>query len=128
MRAAASGTLLGLAVVLLGACASNAPKSVESSAGVEAKAAPAAVSPTAVNETAPDPGPSYRRIVRDGQEYFCRRQVVTGSRLKPKETCLTAAQIEEQRLRSQDFLRSAPGASVDTTTAGGSSSAPSFGY
>lgn len=39
--------------------------------------------------------PGYRTVVRDGQEYFCRTEAVTGSRVSVREVCLTRRQMEQ---------------------------------
>lgn len=46
-------------------------------------------------------GNEYRTVVRDGQEYLCRTEAVTGSRVSTRETCRTRRQIEQ----AQDDVR-----------------------
>lgn len=40
-------------------------------------------------------GSAYRTVVRDGEEYFCRTEAVTGSRVSTRETCLTRRQMDQ---------------------------------
>ncbi len=40
-------------------------------------------------------GTAYRTVVRDGEEYFCRTEAVTGSRVSTRETCLTRRQMDQ---------------------------------
>ena len=47
----------------------------------------------------------FTRVVRNGNEYFCHRENVTGSRMEKHEVCLTQAQIDEQREKGVDFLQ-----------------------
>lgn len=46
-------------------------------------------------------GQEYRTVVRDGEEYLCRTEGVTGSRVSTREICQTRRQIEQ----AQDDLR-----------------------
>ena len=39
--------------------------------------------------------PGYRTVVRDGQEYFCRTEAITGSRVSMRDVCLTRRQMEQ---------------------------------
>lgn len=56
-------------------------------------------------------GLEYRTVVRDGQEYFCRTEAVTGSRVSMREVCLTRRQMEQ----SQEDVRrmQTPASDVD---------------
>jgi hypothetical protein len=47
----------------------------------------------------------YTLVVRNGTEYFCHRENVTGSRMEKHETCLTQAQIDAQREAGVDFTQ-----------------------
>lgn len=47
----------------------------------------------------------YRSVSRNGQELYCKREVLTGSRTSSTETCLTAAQIEAQRRATDALMR-----------------------
>jgi hypothetical protein len=46
----------------------------------------------------------YRRIVFEGQEFFCRNDLATGSHLERNPFCLTAAQWQRQQLRAQQWM------------------------
>ncbi len=45
----------------------------------------------------------FTRVVRNGTEYYCHKENVTGSRMEKHETCLTQAQIDAQRAAGVDF-------------------------
>ncbi len=47
----------------------------------------------------------YRVVNRKGEQLYCKREVVTGSRTNVAETCLTAAQMEKQRNNTDTTLR-----------------------
>jgi hypothetical protein len=47
----------------------------------------------------------YRSVTRDGEEYFCRNEAVTGSRLEMHEVCLTRKQMDAAREHTQDEVR-----------------------
>ncbi|MFO7325266.1 MAG: hypothetical protein DIU62_006095 [Pseudomonadota bacterium] len=40
-------------------------------------------------------GNDYRVVVKDGEEYFCHDEPVTGSRVSTREVCRTRRQIDE---------------------------------
>ena len=46
----------------------------------------------------------YKLVNKDGKELFCKKEMVTGSRLATRTRCLTLAQIEEQRNATKDML------------------------
>jgi hypothetical protein len=50
------------------------------------------------------PTSGYRRIVFEGQEYFCRNDLATGSHVERSPSCLTAAQWQKQQLRAQEWM------------------------
>ena len=81
---------------------------VDSSAAAATTSAPAAAQTVTVpaSTVGATPGKVYgrRKVVRDGVEYYCKREKTTGSRLQSKESCLTMAQLEQQREASRDFL------------------------
>lgn len=69
----------------------------------------------------------FRRVVKDGEEMFCRREVVTGSRLKSNVTCLTQAQLDVQMQGARDFIdrvRNAPVEEQGADSGGGRSMGP----
>src|SRR5690349_14195220 len=47
----------------------------------------------------------YRAVVKNGVEYYCTKEPVTGSRTETFERCLTEAQMIALREGGQDFLR-----------------------
>ena len=47
----------------------------------------------------------YRRVVKNGVEYFCRREGVTGSRVQSVTTCLTKAQLAAEVANNQEIMR-----------------------
>lgn len=49
------------------------------------------------SKTVKSGGLEYRTVVRNGQEYFCRTEAVTGSRVSTSETCLTRQQMEQSQ-------------------------------
>jgi hypothetical protein len=88
--------LLVAGTLALAACASNGPaKSVgTASAGGGAAAKTGAAAPDASSSAVPT---GYRRVVRKGDEYFCRTESVTGSRAHKKELCFTRDELEADR-------------------------------
>jgi hypothetical protein len=87
------GSALGIAIVLmLPACAATPP------ASQTAKSSAAASADKAVN--------GYRLVRKNGEDYYCKREAVTGSRTRSVDTCLTTAQMEAMRRDSQELLRS----------------------
>ena len=46
----------------------------------------------------------YKLVNKDGKELFCKKEMVTGSRLATRTRCLTLAQLEEQRNATKDML------------------------
>lgn len=94
------GTGIAVAATLV-ACATNPP----------ATPAPTIVSPQAKAQAQVQPGvDGYRRVVKDGQELFCREEGVLGSRVQRGEVCQTAAQIATNRRNTDAFLHNAQGA------------------
>ncbi len=58
------------------------------------------------------PGNGYRKISKNGEEYYCRKDVVTGSRTNAQVTCLTRDELTALSQNGQDWLngvRSVPG-------------------
>lgn len=47
----------------------------------------------------------YRMVKRDGQDYFCRKEAVTGSRLEMHEVCMTKQQMDAVRDNTQEEVR-----------------------
>jgi len=88
------GLLAGAAAALLGACASAPSATPKPVAAV-------AATPTKANNIAV----GYRRVMRGGEEYFCKKEPVTGSRTDTNETCLTQAQMDAAQKNTQDMLQ-----------------------
>ncbi|HEY4213978.1 MAG TPA: hypothetical protein VGM84_21065 [Steroidobacteraceae bacterium] len=86
-----TGSLMAMTVSMLIGCASNAPPG------------PAAHSGTAPADFKIPSG--YRQAMINGQEKFCRKNVVTGSRVSNGEVCLTAAQIQAEQDESQKAIQ-----------------------
>ncbi len=93
--------LVAAAVSALAACATPAPQTAVPTSTGETGA-------TGV-EQASKSSPDYRRVTRNGQELYCRRQKVTASLTRVVETCLTAAQLEAQRTGAQDYVNKVQG-------------------
>jgi hypothetical protein len=90
------------AASLLAACAANPPAAAT---GPVAKpvAAPA-VAAAAKPAKKLNGGVDYRKIVKSGVEYFCRKETPTGSRTNATETCLTQAQMDAAQRNSKDLV------------------------
>jgi hypothetical protein len=98
----ASRYLVGATFATLIACASQ-PE-------VQAPRVPAPGTETvAVTSVGPESVGGYRRVEKDGVEYYCRAPVVTGSRMQRAETCVTKEQLEEMAEQSQGLVRSMQG-------------------
>jgi hypothetical protein len=101
--------ILFTAAILMAGCAANPPAATTAPRAPVAAAAPA-VSAAATAKPAAAPkgvraGSAYRRVVKNGTEYFCRRESMTGSRTEVQETCLTQAQLDKVQNDSQDLVR-----------------------
>jgi hypothetical protein len=82
------GFWLVAAASVLAACASQAP--TNSTAGA-----------SAASDTAKSTVPKgYRRVVKQGTEYFCRSQAVTGSHTLKTEICLTQDELDAEHTHS----------------------------
>lgn len=47
----------------------------------------------------------YTLVKKDGTDFYCRKEKVTGSRLRTTDVCLTKAQLEAQQRGVQDTLQ-----------------------
>jgi hypothetical protein len=112
------------AAATLAACASTAPKPDSTTAQANlAKATNAAVvseasSPLGTSGPALKPGNGYRKITKNGETYFCKKEVITGSRTNAQVNCLTQEEMTALSQQGQDLLngiRGVPGSqgSVD---------------
>ena len=94
---------------VLAACASQTPVKPAVSAASAPTAGLAATAGASASSTAAlasDKTPTgYRRVVKNGVEYFCSREGYTGSRTETFQQCLTKAQLTALRERDQDFVR-----------------------
>jgi F420-0:gamma-glutamyl ligase len=119
-RDVARWVLLFPFVAALAACASSGSKVVADVA--PAPAATAVARPAPVAMTAPatasavaaeaDAGAKvgdYRLVVRQGEEFYCKRAGVTGSRVSSKEICMTRDQMQKSREGNQQTLREMQG-------------------
>lgn len=102
MRGQFNRILVGFAAAsALAACAANAP--VNTSAKATASAGTPANGAAAADDKKSAKG--YRQVTKNGVEYFCRREAVTGSRTEVVDTCLTKAQMDSATENSQDLVR-----------------------
>src|SRR5262245_35043515 len=92
-----------ITVVVLAGCATQPAESpvtrrvkVDASNVVEAQAA------------------GYRIVNKQGQTLYCRKEYLTGSRLKTTTSCLTAAQWSELSARSRDLINNDTGRPAQT--------------
>ena len=94
------------------ACASQNPQGSAAKTTAAPMAAVIAPAPAAAPATAATPADAaatdaktrqrgYRKEMRDGVEYFCKRSVVTGSRLQQKEACYTEEDLRKQTEANQ---------------------------
>lgn len=93
-------TLVLCAAGLLAACAAKAPATPETNSYSASDVAATMV----VQNKAKVPS-GYRAVVKNGVEYYCTKEPVTGSRTETFERCLTEAQMIALREGGQDFLR-----------------------
>jgi hypothetical protein len=70
------------------------------------EAAPGAASRASIN--------GYRRQVKAGEELYCREDALLGSRVKGREICYTAHELEQQQKAADELLRNARGAVGET--------------
>ena len=125
------GRILVIAASLaLGACASTAPSPDSTTAQANlAKATNQAVvseasSPLGTSGAALKPGNGYRKITKNGETYYCQREVTTGSRTNTKVVCLTQEEMTALSQNGQDLLngvRGMPGSQGSVDGNGGMS-------
>ena len=91
---------------LFAGCAGTPPSTP--TAAAPARVAPA-TGPAATATTASSPSASflagYRRVVKDGVEYFCNTSDETGSKLHKKEACYSRETLAEMERTSQQQMR-----------------------
>ena len=88
-----TGCLIAIAVSILNGCASKGPTA-------PADAATAATVPADFRIPA-----GYRQTRINGEERFCRKSIVTGTRVSNGEVCLSAAQIQAEVAASQSYIQ-----------------------
>jgi hypothetical protein len=96
MRQIRKGFLLLVGASALAACASHAPVNSAGTASASGSA-PVATAPVATADAGKPVVPKgYRLVVKNGNEYFCRMQAVTGSHALKTEICLTQDQLDAE--------------------------------
>jgi hypothetical protein len=102
--------LVVTAALTLAACASTAPSpdSTTSQANLAKASNQAAVSeassPLGTSGPALKPGNGYRKITKNGETYFCKKEVITGSRTNAQVNCLTQEEMTALSQNGQDLL------------------------
>ena len=96
-----------MAALALGACASGGPARTVAAPG------PSAVT-AGDSKTLKDVPYGFQLVVQKGEEYYCKRELITGSRTNTRDICLTKAQMEAQINGTQDYLKRARDTPVDT--------------
>jgi hypothetical protein len=119
MRSQISGQFLMVTAALaLGACASTTPSpdSTTAQANLAVATNHAVVSeasaPLGTSGPALKPGNGYRKITKNGETYYCKKEVITGSRTNAQVNCLTQEEMTALSQNGQDLLngiRSQPG-------------------
>ncbi len=110
--------LVGAAALV--ACATEAPAPAPAPESHQLGLVPANATAAKANPALDTSG--YRRKLVDGQEMFCRNDLVTGSRTEREgEKCYTADQLREVQAQSQEFIDrvQGQGAMATATQAGG---------
>lgn len=105
------------AVLQLSACASTGGAAAPSR--TVATPAPAAVT-AGDSKTLADVPYGFQLVVQKGEEYYCRRELITGSRTNTRDVCLTKAQMEAQRSGTEDYLKRMRDSPVDNPERDGS--------
>jgi hypothetical protein len=99
---------IGAATLALAACAAKAP--TQPVATTVASATTATAGATATASTGPALA-AYKRVVRNGQTLYCKKEIPTGTRFV-EETCLTQAQMDAQSKNAQNFTDDVHGMAV----------------
>jgi hypothetical protein len=119
------------AALLLVACASPAPSRGDAAAPAASSAAVAAATSapvTAAAASAPAPSTAsaatlaanskaahmtlddYHHVVSNGKDYYCKTEVLTGSRLNKQQICLTKEEWEGLRDGTRNYINGVQGA------------------
>lgn len=96
-------TLVVLGAAMMTACASQ-PQATSPATASGNKSVPATASAAVQKDKSATPR-GYRRAVVNGQELFCRKDAVTGSRAERPEICLTREQLDAEQESSQQFIQ-----------------------
>jgi len=106
--------LLGaMSMIAMAGCASNPaadPAPAEKVATAAPAPAPAPAATVTTNATDAD-APlkvdtrGYRKVTRDGTDYYCKKERTTGSRVQTKESCQTREQLAASQAASDEFMR-----------------------
>ncbi len=63
-----------------------------------------ASSPLGTSGPALKPGNGYRKITKNGETYYCKKEAITGSRTNAQVTCLTQEEMTALSQNGQDLL------------------------
>jgi invasion protein IalB len=96
---------------VLAACAATTPVA---SPPADALPGPAPVAATVSAQQEPTP-PGFRRVIRDGEEYFCQTRGTTGSRARSAEVCMTRDEIRSMEEDHDRLRRDAANAASRST-------------
>ncbi len=99
------------AAVQLAGCASTGG-AASPARTVSAPASPAVTAGD--SKTLADVPYGFQLVVQKGEEYYCKRELITGSRTNTRDICLTKAQMEAQINGTQDYLKRTRDTPVDT--------------
>jgi hypothetical protein len=102
-----------IVVALTAALAACATTTHVTSPPAEVSAGRAASTTTAA-QLEPTPA-GFRRVVRDGEEYFCQTRAVTGSRARAVEVCMTRDEIRRMEEINEEYRRNAANAGSQST-------------
>jgi hypothetical protein len=102
-RQIASLTAALVTVSLLPGCASKAPEKPATVASRTTVAIDGEIPGRPVSDAKAQSG--YRIVNRKGEQLYCKRELVTGSRTNATETCLTKEQLERQRAGVDTMMR-----------------------
>jgi hypothetical protein len=103
-----------LALTLMLAACASAPAPT-ATAPVKAAQPVAAIAGQAA-ESRPD-FPGFKRVVRDGVDYFCQTRAVTGSRARAVEVCRTRDEMLTMEKNSAELMRDAASGGSHSTIA-----------
>ena len=98
------GFFVFAAASALAGCAATAPVNTSVKATQSASTSGSASKPVAAADDKKS-AKGYRQVTKNGVEYFCRREPVTGSRTEVVDTCLTKAQMDSMTDSGQDLVR-----------------------